>query len=112
MSLTLTAKQNSALAYIRRYQLDTGTAPSYEEIAAHLGLASRSGVSRVIHELTMRGALRKPAGRARCFELLGEHGAEFHLKAVLASFSENGIAYAEAPAVVGAMRFLGMRVPA
>lgn len=107
MSATLTAKQAECLAFIQSYQAERGIAPSYREIASGIGLASTGNVHRIVEALQERGALRKPYGLARCFELLAEHGAEHHLRAVLGSFSANGIAFSNSPAVVAAMQFLG-----
>ncbi|MER9829195.1 hypothetical protein NKJ51_12510 [Mesorhizobium sp. M0134] len=106
---TLTSRQAEALSFIQSFQSERGIGPSYDEIAAELGLASRGRVHALVKSLEDRGATRKPVGQARSFEIIGGHGAEHHLKAVLASFSESGILFAEAPAVVDAIRFLGRR---
>lgn len=61
----LTAHQKRALDYIRSYAAEHGISPSYDEIKAFLGLASKSGVSRVVHELEQRGAIELLPNRPR-----------------------------------------------
>lgn len=106
----LTRRQSEALDFIQSYVAANGIAPAYTEIASALDLNSKSGVHRLVKELEDRGAIRVLANRARGIEIVRpQPAAIIHLRAVLASFSENGILFAEAPAVVAAMQFLGRR---
>lgn len=55
----LTARQADLLRYIAQYIKDTGgISPSYDEMRIHLGEASKSGASRIVHELHDRGYVR------------------------------------------------------
>lgn len=107
--MNLTPRQSDALSFIRSHQAEKGVSPTFDEIAAGMGLASKSRAYELVKGLERRGAVRTRPGMVRTIEIIGEQGAEHHLKAVLASFSENGILFAETPAVVDAMRFLGGR---
>jgi SOS-response transcriptional repressor LexA len=66
----LTAHQSRTLNYLVGYQAQHGYAPSYDEIKAHLGIRSKSGVTRVIVELEDRKFIRHVAGRRRSIEIL------------------------------------------
>lgn len=65
MSAGLTPRQAKALAFIGAHHAERGHAPSYDEIAAHLGLASKSNVCRLVQALEERGAIRRLRGRGR-----------------------------------------------
>ncbi len=65
----LTMKQLEALDFIRRYIATHVVAPSFDEIAAHLGLKSKSGVHRLVTALVERGHLRRLRHRARALAL-------------------------------------------
>lgn len=67
----MTPRQKQALDFIRSEILSTGISPSYEEIQAHLGLASKSGVYRLVHGLVERGHLRSIPNRNRALKLPG-----------------------------------------
>jgi hypothetical protein len=60
----------TVLDYIRTYRLEHGACPSYAEIAKGVGLSSKNGVSRVIHELEERGKIRRLPGQSRSIELI------------------------------------------
>lgn len=63
--LSLTRQQAALLAFIRS-ELDQGRpAPSYAEMADHLGLSSLSGIHRLVRGLEARGLIRRLAGCAR-----------------------------------------------
>lgn len=66
----LTRRQDDILRYLDRYIAKTGTAPSYVEIGAEFGLASKSGVKRLLDCLEERGAIRRLYGRARAIEIV------------------------------------------
>lgn len=66
----LTAHQKRVLEYLAWFIAKNGIAPTYDQIAAHLGLASKSGVHRVIHELEERGAIQRLPNRARSITII------------------------------------------
>ena len=51
----LTPRQQSVLAFVTDYQRENSIAPTVREIAAHLGLASPSGIHRVLNILKDKG---------------------------------------------------------
>lgn len=61
----LTKRQKDCLDYIDARWQETGIPPSYREIASHLGLASVSGVHRLITALEERGCIERIPDRAR-----------------------------------------------
>jgi SOS-response transcriptional repressor LexA len=69
MSFALTHEQGRTLAFIRTYLADHHKAPSMEEIAAHLGLKSKSGAYRLVKGLEERGHIRRLPKRARAMAL-------------------------------------------
>ncbi len=66
----LTEKQATAKAFIADYIASNGFVPSYDEIKSHCGLASKSGVARLIDILEARGHVRRPYGKWRALELV------------------------------------------
>ncbi|MCK1577852.1 hypothetical protein [Bradyrhizobium sp. 174] len=61
----LTERQAELVAFVRAQVKHRGIAPSYEEIREKMGLASKSGVCRLIDGLIERGALVRLPGKAR-----------------------------------------------
>ncbi len=55
----MTPRQRDVLDFMARYIADRGFSPSYEEIAAALGLASKSGAYRMVIGLIQRGYLKR-----------------------------------------------------
>jgi repressor LexA len=66
----LTRQQHDLLVFIDRCLKQTGVSPSFDEMAAALGLASKSGVFRIITALEERGFLARRHKRARALEVL------------------------------------------
>lgn len=66
----LTAKQKDLLLLLHRWTLSHGTAPSFEEMAIHIGLKSKSGVHRLISALEERGYILRLPNRARAIEVV------------------------------------------
>lgn len=64
----LTGLQSRAYAYIW-HRLQAGSAPSYDEIAAHLGVVSKGNICRLVKCLVARGYLRKREYSARSLYL-------------------------------------------
>lgn len=67
----LTPKQRELLDFIARYQRDhRGVSPSFAEMAQAIGLASKSGVHRLIECLVERGALERLPTQARALRVV------------------------------------------
>ena len=60
----MTQAQKNLLEAIRRLTVD-GVSPSYEDLAAAVGLKSKSGVVRMVDQLEHAGLIRRRRGRAR-----------------------------------------------
>jgi repressor LexA len=65
----LTAQQSRLLGFMQE-QASSGIAPTYAEMAEHMGLASKSGICRIIYALEERGAIRRLSNRARAIEVV------------------------------------------
>jgi repressor LexA len=66
----LTHQQHALLVFINQCLKETGVSPSFDEMAAALRLASKSGVYRIITALEERGFLSRRRRRARALEVL------------------------------------------
>ena len=66
----LTRKQNELLNYISDHLKQHEVPPSFDEMRNALGLASKSGVHRLVSGLEERGYIRRLANRARAIEIL------------------------------------------
>lgn len=67
----LTPKTKELLCFIDDFQRERGgVSPSFREMASHLGLASVSGVHRLVCSLEERGFIRRLRDRARAIEVL------------------------------------------
>lgn len=73
MAQGITRKQQQTLSFIQQYIFENDVSPSYEEIGAALGGASKSYVQRIIHALAERGAISFLPGRKRSIKLIGHH---------------------------------------
>jgi repressor LexA len=60
----LTVKQAELLSFIR-YQQMHGKTPSFEEMRLAIGVASKSGIHRLVAALEERGYVQRLHGRAR-----------------------------------------------
>jgi hypothetical protein len=64
--MAMTARQRELLDFIVRFSWDhAGVAPSYQEMCDFMGLASKSGIHRLIVALEERGHIRRLPNRAR-----------------------------------------------
>jgi SOS-response transcriptional repressor LexA len=63
--LGVTRRQNAVLEFVTKYCAEHGYSPSYQEIAEAVGIASKSGVKRLIDGLVERGRLEMMPRRAR-----------------------------------------------
>ncbi len=66
----LTKKQYELLVFIDQRLKDSGVSPSFDEMKDALGLASKSGIHRLITGLEERGFIRRLPHRARALEIL------------------------------------------
>ncbi len=69
----ITRKQQRVLSFIQRYIFEHDSSPSYAEIGAAVGIASKSNVHRMVRALAERGAIDFLPGRNRSIRLLGHH---------------------------------------
>ena len=69
-SKMLTKKQKTLLLLIDKKIKETGITPSYDEMKDSLGLASKSGIHRLITALEDRGFIRRLPNKARAIEVL------------------------------------------
>ncbi|MER8827202.1 hypothetical protein NKH73_14030 [Mesorhizobium sp. M0938] len=107
--MNLTPRQSDALSFIRLHQAEKGVSPTYDEIASGLGLASKSRAHDLVKGLERRGAVRTQPGMFRTIEIIGEQGAEHHLKAILAEIGRAGAVHQDSLCVIDAMQFFGRR---
>lgn len=65
---------------IHSHQQEHGIVPSFDEMRESVGLASKSGIHRMLGSLEERGLLARRKGRARCIVLTpaGKALAERH----------------------------------
>ncbi|MHB2265138.1 transcriptional repressor LexA [Aliihoeflea sp. PC F10.4] len=66
----LTRKQHELLLFIHQRLKESGVPPSFDEMKEALGLASKSGIHRLITALEERGFLRRMPNRARALEVI------------------------------------------
>ena len=66
----LTRKQSDLLTYLNDHMQQHDVPPSFDEMRDALGLASKSGVHRLVSGLEERGYIRRLANRARAIEIL------------------------------------------
>ncbi len=66
----LTSKQHDLLLFINKRLSESGVSPSFDEMKDALGLASKSGIHRLITALEERGFIRRLAHRARALEVI------------------------------------------
>ena len=67
----LTRRQADALRFIRSFHSDHGYMPSYDEIAAGIGIASKGRIAEIIVALEQRGYVKRLPGKARSIALVG-----------------------------------------
>lgn len=71
--ISLTHQQARLLDFIKGYQeFHKGISPSFDEMRAEMGLASKSGIHQLVNRLIERGAIRKIPDRARAIEVLSD----------------------------------------
>ncbi|MCW3836006.1 LexA family protein [Sphingomonas canadensis] len=67
----MTPQQLNALDFIREHLARAGFGPSYQQVADHLGLASKSNVHRMIDGLEAQGLIRRQRNKNRSLTLPG-----------------------------------------
>ncbi len=73
----LTTQQKALLNFIVCFsEASGGVMPSFEEMAEHMGLASKSGVHRLVTALERRGHIARDGRRARAIRLTASGDAE------------------------------------
>lgn len=65
MVADMTPREHKALMFIQTYNLDHGYSPSYVEIAEHMGVKSKSSITRVVRSLIDQGRLQQRHRKAR-----------------------------------------------
>ncbi len=76
----LTEKQYQLLSFLVEHQAEHDISPSFDEMREAVGLASKSGIHRLISGLEERGFIRKLANRARAIEILRHPGAAIKIE--------------------------------
>ena len=71
----LTGKQHQLLSYLIDYQADKDITPSFDEMRQAIGLASKSGIHRLVSALEERRYIRRLPNRARAIEILRHPGS-------------------------------------
>ncbi len=66
----LTQKQSELLDFLTLHMQSHDVPPSFDEMRDALGLASKSGIHRLVSGLEERGYIRRLANRARAIEIL------------------------------------------
>ena len=66
----LTIKQRELLNFLQVYENKHKASPSFDEMRQAIGLASKSGIHRLISGLEERGFIRRLANRARAIEII------------------------------------------
>lgn len=66
----LTRKQSELLSFLTSHLREHDVPPSFDEMRDALGLASKSGVHRLVSGLEERGYIRRLANRARAIEIV------------------------------------------
>lgn len=64
-----TQQQLRTLRFMSSHMREQGVAPTFDEIRSHLGLASKSGVHRLLSALEERGAIKRRFSKTRAIEI-------------------------------------------
>lgn len=68
----MTPRQKDLLEFIRSYSSESGgIAPSYDEMKNAIGVASKSGINRLVCGLEERGLIRRLKQRERSIVVVG-----------------------------------------
>ena len=67
----MTHQQRELLRFIERYHAEhDGVAPTFDEMRTALGLASKSGIHRMLVALEEQGRIRRTSHRQRTIEII------------------------------------------
>jgi repressor LexA len=66
----LTSRQNDCWVFLAKYTEEHGYAPSFEEMANSLNVASKSNIHRLLGALEERGFIRRLRHKSRAIEVL------------------------------------------
>jgi hypothetical protein len=88
----MTKRQGEFLIFIREHLAKHGHSPSYQELATEFGLASKSGVHRIVHSLVERGHLRLEPNFARSICLVDRASSSVTAQKAAPSFWEGASA--------------------
>ena len=72
MKVGLTPEQARLLAYIAEYSEQEGHSPSYEQMKRAMGLASKSGINRLVVALEERGAIVRLPNHSRAISVVDQ----------------------------------------
>lgn len=84
----LTRKQSQLLDFLVGHAAENDVSPSFDEMREALGLASKSGVHRLVSGLEERGYIRRLANRARAIEILRTGSATYSFDQTVAVAAE------------------------
>lgn len=114
----LTPHQAECLAFIKAQVAITQVCPSYQEIARHLGMVSKSGVHRLVVGLEARGHIKRHPRIFRSIEIVEPKSAErelgFHqglAAAILAATKEPYLDEIARHRIIGAIKKLEGQCP-
>ncbi len=103
----MTRRQQELLAYISGYlTAHDGVAPSLDEMTAALGLASKSGISRLLWALEGQDKIRRTHNRARSIEVIINKKMHMVGPEMSARLDEYCLATGEPPAAIITAAFL------
>ncbi|MCV9963641.1 hypothetical protein OIU34_17210 [Pararhizobium sp. BT-229] len=66
----LTKRQRDLLVFLSNHVNERGLMPAYVEMASAIGVASKSGIHRLVLALEERGYIRRIPNRARAIEII------------------------------------------
>lgn len=72
MRYALTRQQRALLEFMRNYTIETGAAPSFDEMKDAMNLKSKSGIHRLVCGLEERGFVTRLRNRARAIQVVSE----------------------------------------
>lgn len=103
----LTPEQSRLLEYIASFSDREEHCPSYEQMKKAMGLASKSGIHRLIQALHERGAIRRLPNRARSIEVVNLERFAPEVERKLASYCRQNRVSQEAAIALAVERFFG-----
>lgn len=67
----MTPRQSDLMRFLRARAMAGDVSPSFDEMARHLGISSKSGVHRLLTELGALGKINRTPNIARSIEIVG-----------------------------------------